>query len=170
MTKSRVASLLEKISKIVPGVAGYQDRERRRDADTAVRNKIVASLTRCRHRLSNGMSDISRAGGRGSLSAVGNLERVNTRLERIEDEIRYAPHGYAGWFDREGVALEDLERLYEHDLSLLEIAERMVELVGPVEALGSERDWMQDLGRELEALRQALDNRMSVIRGGEEPR
>jgi len=170
MTKSRVAALLEKISRIVPGVAGYQDRERRRDADKAVRSRVVASLTRCRNRLSDGMNEISRAGGRGSLSMVGNLERVNTRLERIEDEIRYAPHGYAGWFDREGVALEDLESLYEYDLSLLEIAERMAELVGSVEALGSEKDWMQDLGRELGALRQALDNRMSVIRGGEEPR
>jgi len=164
MTRSKAASLLEKILRIVPGIAGYQDRERRRDADKAVRDKVAASLARCRQRLSDDMNDVSRSGGRGSLCAVGKLERVNIRLERIEDEIRYAPQGYAGWFDREGVALEDLERLYEYDLSLLEIAGRMADLV---EALDPEKDRVKDLERELEVLRRAFEDRTSVIRGGE---
>lgn len=170
MTRSKVASLLEKLSRIVPGVAGYQDRERRRDADKAVRDRIVALLARCRQLVSDRMNEISRAGGQGSLDTVGKLERVNTQLERIEDEIRYAPQGYAGWFDREGIALEDLERLFEHDLFLLEMAGRMADLVGPAVDLGTEKSWVKDLAQEIEAFRQAFDDRTSIVRGGEEKR
>jgi hypothetical protein len=164
MTKSKAAALLEKLSRMVPGIAGYQDRERRRDSDKAVRDNIAALLARCRQRVSERMNEISHAGGRGSLFAIGKLEGVNTLLEHIEDEVRYAPQGYAGWFDREGVSLEDLERLYEYDLFLLEMAGRIPDIVGPAADCDTEKSWVKDLRREIEAFREAFGNRTQAFK------
>jgi hypothetical protein len=167
MTRSNVAALLEKIARIIPGIAGYQDREKRRDADKSIREKTSANLAQCRERLGRIMNDLCRAGGPGSLRSVGKLERISTRLERIEDEIRYAPHGYAGWFDREGVNQEDLEYLYEYDLLLLETAERMPDMVGTAETVIRESNWVEELEKELAALRLTFENRTrTIVNGG----
>ena len=48
MTKPAVGALLEKITRIIPGIAGYQDRENRRDADLAVRTKAATEVARCK--------------------------------------------------------------------------------------------------------------------------
>jgi hypothetical protein len=166
MTRSKVATLLEKITRIIPGIAGYQDREKRRSADKAVREKAATGIAMCRERLGRVMDDLSRAGGAGSLRSIGKLERIGTRLERIEDEIRFAPHGYAGWFDREGINLEDLERLYEYDIILLETAERMPDLVGTVDDLVFSGGWVEELENELAALRLTFENRTKAIDNG----
>jgi hypothetical protein len=146
MTKSKAAALLEKLSRMVPGIAGYQDRERRRDSDKAVRDNIAALLARCRQRVSERMNEISHAGGRGSLFAIGKLEGVNTLLER------------------EGVSLEDLERLYEYDLFLLEMAGRIPDIVGPAADCDTEKSWVKDLRREIEAFREAFGNRTQAFK------
>jgi hypothetical protein len=163
MTRSKAGELLEKITRIVPGIAGYQDREKRRDADKAVREKAALEIARGRERLGEVLNALSRTGGAGSLRSIGTLERVSTRLERIEDEIRYAPHGYAGWFDREGVSLEDLERLYEYDLILLETTARIPDMVGTMEALIAGDKWIGELENELAALRLTFENRTKAI-------
>ena len=122
MTRSGVAELLEKISRLVPGIAGYQDREKSRATDKAVREKAAAAVAGARDDFSRVMSDLSRAGGSVNLRIIGDMERIMARMERLEDEIRYASYGFAGWFDHSGVVLEDLERVYEYDLVLLDCA------------------------------------------------
>lgn len=166
MTRSKAASLLEKITRAIPGISGYQDRERRRDADKAVREKIASCLAGCRQRVSDRMNRLSRSGKKGGLGAIGRLENFNVLLERLEDEIRFAPRGYAGWFDREGVSLEDLEVLYEYDLTLLETAGGMEEAIPGGEPCGEE-SWLEGLERKLEALRLAFEKRASVMSRGE---
>jgi hypothetical protein len=168
MTKPTVGALLEKITRIIPGIAGYQDRENRRDADLAVRTKAAAEVARCKARLSEAMNDLSRSGGMRNLRAIGGLERIVTRLERIEDEIRYAPSGYAGWFDRTGITLEDLERLYEVDLLLLETAEGLAGLVGEVTAVGTDQDWTEELEKGITLVRDIFEGRRETMTGSDE--
>ncbi|MBN2720019.1 MAG: hypothetical protein JXR72_02825 [Proteobacteria bacterium] len=166
MTRSKGAVLLEKITGIIPGISGYQEREKRRADDLALRGRVTETIARCRQRISDRMNQLSRTGKKGSLRAVGDLEAVNVLLERVEDEIRYAPGGYAGWFDREGVELEDLEDLYEQDLILLEIAGRM-ENHAPSGAPEAGEEWVQGVKRELEDLRRAFEGRLSLLKGWE---
>ena len=163
MTKPKVAALLEKITRIIPGIAGYQDRETRRDADRAVRVKAAAEVAKCKDLLSEAMNDLSRSGGFRNLKMVGNLERIVTRLERTEDELRYVPSGYAGWFDREGIALEDLERLYEYDLGLLSAAQALPEYVGDTSRIGTDNDWTPSLDEALRNLRDAFEGRKRMM-------
>lgn len=163
MTKPTVGALLEKITRIIPGIAGYQDRENRRDADLAVRTKAASEVARCKDRLSETMNDLSRSGGMRNLRVIGGLERIVTRLERMEDEIRYAPSGYAGWFDGTGITLEDLERLYEVDLLLLERSGELAGLVGEVTAVGTDQDWTEDLEKGVAQVREIFEGRRKSL-------
>ena len=165
MTKPTVGALLEKIVRIIPGIAGYQDRENRRDADLAVRTKTAAEVGRCKAALSEVMNDLSRSGGMRNLRAIGGLERIVTRLERMEDEIRYAPSGYAGWFDRTGITLEDLEHLYEVDLLLLETSQGLAELVGEATAVGTDGDWTGELESAIGQVREMFEGRRKNLEG-----
>ncbi len=167
MTRPRAAQLLEKLTRIIPGIPGYQDREKRRDADRAVRTKAAAEISRCRGLLSEAMNDLSRSGGLRNLRVVGNLERIVTKLDRIEDEMRYAPSGYAGWFDREGIALEDLERLYEYDLGLLSASETLADYMCTAEKIAADPDWGSGLDEALQNLGNAFEGRRRVLEGQE---
>jgi hypothetical protein len=163
MTRSKIAGLLEKITRIIPGIAGYQDREKRRDSDKIVRENASLTVASCRDRLSRVMADLSRAGGMNNLRIVGDLERLCGRLERLEDEIRYAAYGYASWFDSTGIELDDLERMYEFDLGLLDAA-TMMESIVP-QQLGGDGAWVRDLGIAIDELKRSFDDRKKVFEG-----
>ena len=167
MTKPKAAELLEKITRIIPGIAGYQDRERRRDADKAVRMKAADEVARCRGLLSESMNDLSRAVGISNLRVIGNLERINTKLERTEDELRFAPSGYAGWFDRAGITLEDLERLYEYDLGVLSAARSLPEYIAGVADIGTDHHWIEGFDEAIGNLREAFEGRRRLLEGQE---
>jgi hypothetical protein len=167
MTKSKAATLLEKITRIIPGISGYQDREKRRDADKAVRMKAAGEVVRCRELLSEAMNDLSRSGGIRNLRMIGNLERMATKLEHIEDELRFAPAGYAGWFDREGISIDDLERLYKYDLSLLSAAQALPGCVDKADLTGSDHEWAAGLDKALDDLRHAFEGRKRMMEGQE---
>ncbi len=168
MTRSRAAVLLEKITRIIPGIAGYQDREKRRDADKAIRSKAAEKVSRCRDLLSETMNDLSRSGGPGNLRLIGDLERMVTKLDRTEDELRFVPSGYAGWFDREGISLEDLERLYEYDLGLLNAAETLLECFGEAVHVEAIDGWTSCVEEALRDLWNAFEGRKSVMEGRED--
>ena len=161
MTRSRAAELLEKLARIVPGVSGYQDRELRRAHDRDVRQKAADEVALCRGELSRRMSDLSRLGA-GGLAQVGGCDRVATRLERLEDELRYAAYGYAGWFDRTGVVLQDLERLYEYDLSLLDAAAALRDIL-PTGGGGTPAGFLPTLQEAVDGLQTACDGRRKVL-------
>ncbi len=167
MTQPKVAELLEKLARIIPGIAGYQDREKRRDADRAVRAKAATEISRCRELLSEAMNDLSRSGGLRNLRVIGNLERLVIKFDRIEDEMRYAPSGYAGWFDREGIVLEDLERLYEYDLDLLSAAETLADYICTAEKIAVDPDWGIGLDVALQDMRNAFEGRRRALEGRE---
>jgi len=98
-----------------------------------------------------------------NLRVIGNIERMATKLERAEDELRFAPSGYAGWFDREGITLDDLEKLYEYDLGLLSAALALPEYVGEATHIGTDHDWTSGLDEALRDLRSAFEGRKRMM-------
>ncbi len=165
MTRSKAAALLERIVRIIPGIAGYQDRELRRSTDKAIRERAAQSIGRCREGLSRVIEGLSRGGGISGLESIGPLENLANRLERLEDGLRYASYGYAGWFDSTGVTLEDLERLYEYDLDLLTKAESLAGMIpGSGEAPGQE-DWLSQLSKKSDLLQRSVEGRKRVMEG-----
>lgn len=152
MARSKIADLLEKLTRFVPGISGYQDREKRRASDKAVRDNAAGSVLKCRELVLGIMADLSRSKGLSNLKSVGLLEGVAVKLERLEDEMRYAPYGYSGFFDREGISLDDLEALYETDLELLEAAVALAGLVDDSPPRSDSSGWVKDLEDALDEL------------------
>jgi hypothetical protein len=109
-----LGNLLSKI----PGLSGYMERGRRRDADQILRDTIVERLEEIRLRLSNVHHEISRDIGL-AMQYAEDLGRADNRLMGLIGKIKNAPQGYAGFFDAIKVKEEDLARIYVFDEQML---------------------------------------------------
>lgn len=117
-----VKSLLAKLAALVPGYAGYADRERRRETDQAVRLAVAARLGAVRTELERRTADASRA---GRLDLLEPLDALARRVSTLADSLRHAPAGYAGLFDAAAVGAPELDRLQQLDLEAGEACERL---------------------------------------------
>lgn len=110
-------SLGNLLSKI-PGLSGYMERGRRRDADQILRDTITERLEEIRLRFSNVHHELSRDIGL-AMRYAEDLGRADNRLMGLIGKIKNAPQGYAGFFDAIKVKEEDLARLYVFDEQML---------------------------------------------------
>ena len=112
-----VASKLERLVRFVPGVAGYQDRERSRATDKQVRMRLVQEI----RRLIQGLDEDKERQARSSdLSALPRLDRLAGRLERQSRAVEFAGRSYTGLFDLHHVDEETLDQIYAFDLGLFD--------------------------------------------------
>ncbi len=151
----RVESWLARI----PGIRTYRDREHRRETDKRVRERLAARLDEARAQLSRVTLDASQ---RGLLEPLDELGRLSSHLQQLADTVRYASYGYSGIFDLEKIREEQLDRLYEFDLYLMddvdaiygEVTELKADL--PQEALGER---IREVEERLDALQQRYNRR-----------
>ncbi|MCK4234782.1 hypothetical protein KAX75_10155 [candidate division WOR-3 bacterium] len=110
-------NIMEKIAYHIPGYAGYQKREKRRETDHLYRMYLVEklrSVKRVFDEVSTKITDI------GNLDLLKPIDRIFKKLEKVTDTVRFADHGYKGFFDVVSVDFPELEKLYNFDLSLNE--------------------------------------------------
>ncbi len=110
----------------VPGLSGYMERGRRRDADQILRETIVGRLEELRLRLNGVNYDLSQDMSLAMQYAEA-LGRVDTRLMGLIGKINDAPQGYAAFFDAIKVKEEDLARLYVFDQEMLGFVDQLDE-------------------------------------------
>src|SRR5947209_12127347 len=97
--------LLHKIAGIIPGYNGYQDRERRRDADKQLR-MFLARRYREQHAALQGVQgQLARS---GQLQSITEVDRLGGVLQRFIDKLETASQGYAGLFDPVKVDMAEL--------------------------------------------------------------
>jgi hypothetical protein len=115
-----LGKLLEKI----PGLAGYMEKGRRREADQLLRNTISARLEQARMQLGSIQAELSR----DIIKAMDHAEplgRIDTALMGLAGKIKDAPQGYAGFFDAVKVKEDDLARIYAFDENMLNFADQL---------------------------------------------
>lgn len=108
---------LERLGEKIPGYAGFQDRELRRDVDKTLREQLarqVESAKRALREKARALTDL------GQLAALTPYERIERRLDGLAQAIRYADYGASGLFDAIKIGEAELERLYEFDSSLVD--------------------------------------------------
>lgn len=110
-------NIIEKIAYHIPGYAGYQKRERRRETDHLYRMYLVEKMREIK-RIFDEVSN--RITNMGNLDLLKPVDRIYKKLEKVTDKIRFADHGYKGFFDVVSVDFPELEKLYNFDLSLNE--------------------------------------------------
>lgn len=110
--------LIKKIQLAIPGFRGYRLKEDVRAADSLLRYQladtlktdVLAGLEFVRESASNNLE----------LDLMNDIATVLSQAKTIESRIRHAEQGYSGISPAYRIGEEELNKLYEYDLSLLD--------------------------------------------------
>lgn len=152
--RSYLSDRLEKWVSRIPGLRTYQQREHRRETDKRVREQLSQRL---RLVLDEVQSLERRLADSGVLEPLPRLERLCSSLQQLSDTILYAAYGYGGVLDLEKIREEELGRLYEFDLYLMDDAEAME---AEARALAGTAPGHEKFNQALEE----LENRCQILR------
>lgn len=159
-----LGNLLNKI----PGLDGYMERSRRREADQLLRKTIADRLEGSRLQLGGITEELSG----DIIKAMDHAEplgRVDTRLMGLIGKVKDAPQGYAGFFDAIKVKEEDLARIYAFDENMLNKAEEIAADTAVLEKAvvddGDISGAIRALDSALKEANSTFDGRDEVIKG-----
>ncbi len=167
MMKDHVSDLFDKITgestglgkllSKIPGLDGYMERSRRREADQLLRETIAARLEEVRLQLAKVNEEMS-ADIIMAMDHAEGLGRADTRLMGLIGKIKDAPQGYAGFFDAIKVKEEDLARIYAFDESMLNHVDLIAAAVAALEKAVLDDGDVKSAIRDLDtAVREAND-------------
>lgn len=127
---------LERLGARIPGFKGYQDRELRRDVDRMQREHISRELGLLKGSVRARARDYTDAGRIGLLHLFDRLDR---KLDGLSQSIRFADYGASGLFDVVKVLEDELEKLYEFDLTFLDDVAALKGEVDSIPAPGNDQ-------------------------------
>lgn len=155
-------SALQKMAELIPGYIGYRERERRRDADKLLRNHLVRLLDTTRAKAERIMRQL----GTSDLQLVGKIGTLQRRLTALRDRVDHASYGYTGFFDAVKIGTEQLERMYDYDMSLISHIADMDDTVSQIGEAETDNctDLLNQLGERMDVFAQMLDNRDEAVR------
>jgi len=107
---------LERLASYVPGLAGYREREGRRETDRRLREFLATRLDEGRSGLNDARNRATKDKDMTALEAIGRLDRT---LQKAVAGLRYADHGYSGVFDQLKIGEAELGAIYAYDVALV---------------------------------------------------
>ncbi len=155
---------LERLGDKIPGYSGYVAKERRRDVDKLHREHLAERLRLSKQPLTELMRELSSS---GRLFEVGPVDRVLKKLDQVENRVRFASYGYAGFFDAVKIEEPQLERIYRFDLALVEKVEEFERQARELSSKSSTAEGLKAAAAEIERaaddLNQTFDQRYRAI-------
>jgi len=122
---------LHSLAEKIPGYAGYQDRERRRDADKELRMYLARGFRDQYAALQRVQQQMARS---RHLESIGEVDRLSGMLQRFIDKLETATQGYAGLFDPVKVDTPQLDQLYTFDAALTDEMQKVTDNIAAVSA------------------------------------
>src|SRR5207253_9220236 len=113
---------IERLSSKIPGYSGYVDRERRREIDKLHREHLADRVRALKPALTDLMRELT---GSGRLFEVGPVDAAIKKLDHLENRVRFASYGYAGFFDVAKIEQPQLDAIYQFDLALVEHVDKI---------------------------------------------
>ncbi len=162
------SDIFKKILSKIPGFSGYFERQNRRAADQLVRQTIAARFEEQWKRLSGLQRELI---SQGEIRYVDDLEGAAIKIRQFIDRVKTASYGYAGLFDSVKVNQEELAKIYEYDLALLNSVDELARAVDLVEtSIGSEGlpAAIHNVTSVAQQAVEAFNRRSEVILGGQE--
>ena len=124
-------NFLERLASAIPGIAGYREREARRETDRRLREYLAGRVEEARRAI-DGLS--GRVRGPSSLDLQDAAGRLDRTLQKSVAGLRFADGGYSGFFDQVKIREPELERIYAFDEALVgqvrDLAERVCASAG----------------------------------------
>ncbi len=146
-------NILEEIASKIPGYGGYLQKERRREVDKLHREHLADTLRDLKLRVSEIVRDLSES---GRLFEAGPFDRIIGKMDKVESRIRYATYGYTGFFDVVKVGEDELQKLYQFDLSLVDKVEVLRQRIAGLDI--SDIDRLKETAKTLEMAINDLDS------------
>ncbi len=167
-TKSKTETWTAKLQALaakVPGLTEFQNRDKLREQDKALRDHTVKKI----EEVKTGVAAIKNALlDRMLLGPLPAFDRLSQQLDRLRDKHRYAARGYSGAFDPNQILDPELQKLYETDLAILEhtdaLAKSCAAASGGEITEASANAALASLKTEIGALAQLIDNRDETVR------
>jgi hypothetical protein len=160
--------IFKKLLSKIPGFKGYVERTNRRMADKMLRSEVAERYEEQWQRISSLQRDLI---AQGEIGLIDDLEAASIKFRQFIDRVRTATYGYSSFFEAAKVNEEELAKMYQYDLTLLELVEEVKHSIDNVEtSIGS--DGLPASIRSLISLAQrcvdAFNRRGEVMRGGTE--
>ena len=153
-------NFLEKIASYIPGVAGYRERESRRETDRRIREFLAARLDEGRAGLTALRNQATDAGEFKTLDAVGRLDRT---LQKSVSSLRYADYGFSGLFDQLKINEAELDQVYAYDAALVTDVVALADALKSAPVAGSDSERLAALSAAAEKLDQAIARRREIF-------
>ena len=160
--------LSERIMAAIPGFHGYKEKELRRESDKLIRHHLYLKL-------SNAKSDLravsQKLADKRWFDVLTDMDRLNARVDRVNEKVNHASYGYSGFFDVVKVKEEALDRMIDYDNQLVDDVEGFLADVDTFKTqvlkgeLENARDQIRNVSDKLEAFEEAFDKRQEVILG-----
>lgn len=151
----------------IPGYGGYRDKERRRESDRRIREKLATDYGQLADRLSR---LARRMAEDRKLAAIGLVDRPHKRLVHFIDRMKTATYGYAGLFSDRSVDEAALDQIAAFDRSLNDHLGAVETAIANLEAADPESEEFRTRSDELSAvvdgLHERFDRRGEVIETG----
>jgi hypothetical protein len=161
-------NIIKKILGKVPGFNGYVERVNRRASDKILRETIAEGYEAQLQVISRLERDLISF---GSIEYLDDLDAARLKVLRFAAKIKTASYGYSPFFDAVQVNEEELARVYQYDLQLLESTDALKRSVDNVESsIGTDGlpAAIRNLISVAEDSNTALELRDNILRGSAE--
>ena len=139
---------IETILRYIPGFRGYLEKGYRRESDHLARKWMADRLTASKKGLDGYINDLV---SDGKLDGLDQIERCRSKLDGLINSLLGAVRGYSGFFDFVQVDEALLDKVYAHDMAMIEDVEGLAK---SIETLGTKPEEVVAVAK---ALRQHID-------------
>ena len=116
-TMDRSVNIFDKIGSLIPGYSGYAERNNRRQCDKILREKISVGVSSSERLLSK---RIGMAIKSNETLQITDIEECRKKINTICSKIKYSPYGESAFFSNTQLKEEELLKIYQKDLALLD--------------------------------------------------
>jgi hypothetical protein len=145
--------MLKKIESFLPGFKGYRKREDLRAADSLLRQQLAMRMGEINRTFDTCRDELTKAMEIGLMTEIGDISKLS---RQVENKIQHAEQGYSNISADIRFGEEELNRMYEWDLSLLQTIEFVGKMAGELNnsIIGSDGT----AGRKMKEIRKALND------------
>jgi len=155
---------IERLSSKIPGYSGYVERERRRDVDKLHREHLADRLRSFKAPVTDLIRDLT---NNGRLFEVGTVDTIAKKLDHLENRVRFASYGYAGFFDVVKIQEAQLDAIYRFDLALVEHVDKIETALSELKNQSTNSDSLKaasaNVIAEIDETGRAFDERYKAI-------
>lgn len=154
---------IESFLRYIPGFRGYLEKEYRRESDQLQRNWLAERIQRSKPALDTYAQELVEAVDLDSMPIV---DRLRSKLDKSIGKIQGAVQGYSGFFDLVQITEADLDRVYEHDIAMMEEVEKFCSSIEALPGSGQDaKTALNSVIQQVDAFDQKWNTREDILKG-----